>query len=112
MLRTSTFCAPARATVALVLCCCALSACVKKSDFEALQAKCQTEREELAAKLSAAEQKGVSLEEALAKEQARAKELEAEIERLKGELGESQARVLEQQHQLTDMVKNSANMKA
>jgi chemotaxis protein MotB len=118
MLQTSAVCVRARAsttfrsTLALLLCCCAASACVKKSDYEALQAKCQKEREELAAQLGAAEQKGVSLEEALAKEQARAKELEAEIERLKGELGESQTRVLEQQNQLTEMVKNSANMKA
>jgi chemotaxis protein MotB len=98
--------------VVLLACCLAASACVKKSDYEALQAKCKSEQEELAQKLGAAEQKGVSLEQALAKEQARAKELEGEVERLKGELADSQARVLEQQNQLTEMVKSSSNMKA
>lgn len=103
--------APRLGAVALLLCC-AASACVKKSDYDALQAKCTNEREELAQKLAAAEQRGISLEEALAKEQARAKELEAEVERLKGELEQNQARVLEQQNQLTEMVKNSSSMKA
>jgi chemotaxis protein MotB len=88
------------------------SGCVKKSDFEALQAKSAAEREEHAAKLAAVEQKGVMLEDALAKEQARAAALEAEVERLKAELAESQARLVEQQNQLTEMVKSSANLKA
>jgi chemotaxis protein MotB len=115
MLRSWTFGSRAgrrAATVALLLSCAAGSGCVKKSDYEALQAKSQSEREELAAKLAAAEQKGLSLEQALAKEQERSKELEAEIARLKAELEDNQARLVELQHQLTDMVKSSANLKA
>ena len=97
--------------VLLLLCGTAGSGCVKRSDYEALQAKSALEREELAAKLGAAEQRGLSLDEALAKEQAHSKELEAEIARLKAELEQSKARLVEQQNQLTEMVKSSANLK-
>jgi chemotaxis protein MotB len=107
MLRSSKLCAGV-----VLLSCIAASGCVKKSDYEALQAKSAKEREELAAQLGTSEQKAQSLADALAKEQARAQELEAEIARLKGELEESKARFVEQQQQLTEMVKNSANMKA
>ena len=109
MLRTTTF--PRALLVALALLWGA-SGCVKKSDYEALQAKSAKERDELAAKLGASEQKAATLEEALAKEQARAKELEEEIARLKAQLEESQAQVVDQQRQLTEMVKNSTSMKA
>jgi chemotaxis protein MotB len=118
MLRLSTFRARAArrastlGSIALLSCCIAASACVKKSDYDALQAKCRQEQDDLAKALGAANQKGVSLEDALAKEQARAKELEAEVERLKAELADTQARVVEQQNQLTEMVKSSSNMKA
>jgi chemotaxis protein MotB len=88
------------------------SACVKKSDYEALEARSKRDHDELSAQLATEKERGVSLEAALAQEQANSKALGEQIEQLKGELAETQARFVAQQQQLTEMVKNSTNLKA
>jgi len=90
----------------------AASGCVKKTDYEALEQRARSDRESLEQTLAAEQEKGVSLQQTLAQEQARLKEKDEEIARLKEELAATQARYVEQQNQLTEMVKNSANMKA
>lgn len=98
-----------------VLCALLLAAstgCVKISDYEALQSRAKGDREALEQKLASEQEKGVSLQQALAAEQAKVKAHEEEIARLKDELAAAQARYVEQQNQLTDMVKSSANLKA
>jgi chemotaxis protein MotB len=86
--------------------------CVKKSDYEALEARSKRDHDELSAQLAAEKERGVSLEAALAQEQANSKALSEQIEQLKGELATCQERYVAQQQQLTEMVKNSASMKA
>lgn len=90
----------------------AATGCVKISDYEALEARAKGDRETLEQRLAAEQEKGVSLEKALAAEQAKLKERDDEITRLKQELADAQARYVEQQNQLTEMVKSSANLKA
>jgi chemotaxis protein MotB len=86
--------------------------CVKKSDYEALEARSKADHDALSAELATEKERGVSLAAALAEEQARSKALGEEIETLKGELATAQERFLAQQQQLTEMVKNSTNLKA
>lgn len=98
-----------------VLCALLLAAsagCVKISDYEALQSRAKGDREALEQKLASEQEKGVSLQQALAAEQAKVKAHEEEIATLKDELAAALARHVEQQNELTDMVKNSANLKA
>lgn len=102
------------ATKRLVLCLALVAAtgCVKKSEYEALEARAKQDHDTLSSQLAAEKERGVSLEAALAQEQAKSKALGEEIERLKGELAAAQERFLAQQQQLTEMVKNSTNLKA
>jgi chemotaxis protein MotB len=86
--------------------------CVKKSDYEALEARSKADHDQLSAQLSAEKERGVSLAAALAQEQANSKALTEQIEQLKAELAAAQERFVAQQQQLTEMVKNSTNLKA
>lgn len=89
-----------------------VTGCVKKSDYEALEARAKREQQACADERTAKDQRIVSLEEALAQEQAKVKAQGEEIERLNAELASAQERYVAQQQQLTEMVKSSANLKA
>lgn len=99
-----------------VLLACALAApatgCVKKSEYEALEARSKADHDTLSAQLAQEKERGASLEAALAQEQANSKALGEQIEQLKTELAAAQERYVAQQQQLTEMVKNSTSMKA
>jgi chemotaxis protein MotB len=98
--------------LALGLTSAAATGCVKKSDYEALEARSKQDHDALSAQLAAEKERGVSLAAALAEEQAKAKALAEQIEQLQAELAAAQERFVAQQQQLTEMVKNSTSMKA
>ena len=89
-----------------------LAGCVKRTDYDALQVKSAHERGVLEAQLEQQKNENLSLAEALKQEQEKLAQANAEIERLNGELAAAQKQIEEQQNQLADMVKNSANLKA
>lgn len=86
--------------------------CVKKSDYEALQGHRKQDHATAMQHLETRDQRIVSLEQALAEAQAKLKAQSEEIEQLKADLQSAQDRYVAQQAQLTDMVKNSAGLKA
>ena len=90
----------------------ALSGCVKKSDYQALEARSKREHDELSAQLAAEKERGTTLEAALLQEQAKSKALGERVSELEAELSAEKARFVAQQQQLTEMVKSSTSMKA
>jgi len=90
----------------------ALGGCVKKSDYEALQADSKAKQEKLEGERRAEQTRVQSLEEALKNEQQKSATQAEEIARLTEELEASRAKVLEQQNQLTAMVRDSSQLKA
>src|SRR6187401_804809 len=95
--------------VALLMC---APACVKKTDYEALQKRANDDQAQAAAALEAEQGKGHSLEQALAAEQGKSKAQAEEIARLQEQLEAAHKKQLEQQDQLTQMVKDSSTLKA
>jgi chemotaxis protein MotB len=89
-----------------------VAGCVKKSDYEALQRRAKDDKANSEQQLAQERARGVSLERALAEERAKNQQLTDEITRLQEELAAAQARIVAQQEQLTDMVKNSTSLKA
>jgi chemotaxis protein MotB len=96
---------------ALALSVCA-SACVKKADYEALSAEAQSDRDAAAAALKAEQDRARSVEQALVEEQGKSKAQADEIARLQQQLDAAHQKQLEQQDQLTQMVKDSSSLKA
>ncbi|MFT3927654.1 MAG: OmpA family protein [Myxococcales bacterium] len=88
------------------------AACVKRSDYDALKVKTAHDVGALEAQLTEQKSKTQSVEQALAEEQAKLKQANEEIERLKGELAAAQATIAEQQNQLAEMLKNSSSLKS
>jgi chemotaxis protein MotB len=101
-----------RHSARILLCALALTGCVKKSDYEALQAKSKAAEASLNAQLADTKQKVATLEQALADEQAKSRAKDDEIAQLKSELEAARARQLELQAQLTDMVKDRSKLAA
>jgi chemotaxis protein MotB len=85
---------------------------VKKSDYEALQGHRKQDHETAVGKLQTRDAHIVSLAQALAEAEAKVKSQAGEIEQLKAELAAANDRYVAQQQQLTEMVKNSAGLKA
>jgi len=88
------------------------SACVKKSEFEALQAKSAAREQALDSELASERQRAVGLDEALRSEQAKASAQADEIARLNTELEAAKKTQLEQQRQITEMVHDSSKLKS
>lgn len=86
--------------------------CVKKSEYEALQAKTAAEQEELAGTLARERERGSSLEEQLKREQTKVAKLEEELGRLTKELAAARERQVELQDQLTEKIHDSSKLKA
>jgi chemotaxis protein MotB len=101
-----------KVSVVLGLSALSLVGCVKKSDYEALQGHRKQDHGTAMEKLKTRDDHIVSLSEALVAEQAKVKQQAAEIEQLKAELQAVNDRYVAQQQQLTEMVKNSAGLKA
>jgi chemotaxis protein MotB len=101
-----------RHSARILLCALALTGCVKKSDYEALQAKSKAAEASLSAQLADTKQKVATLEQALADEQAKSRAKDDEIAQLKSDLEAARARQLELQAQLTDMVKDRSKLAA
>lgn len=101
-----------RTTLTLVLFAATLIGCVKKSDYDALAQKAQQTEQGLHGELDKEKQRGVSLEQALAAAEARAKAKDEEIAGLKAEIESARARQLDLQAQLTDMIKDRSTLKA
>jgi chemotaxis protein MotB len=88
------------------------SACVKKSEYEALQAKSAAREQALSSELTTERQHAASLDEALRSEQAKASAQADEIARLNNELEAAKKAQLEQQRQITEMVHDSSKLKS
>ena len=88
------------------------SACVKKSEYEALQAKSAAREQALNSELTTERQHAASLDEALKSEQAKASAQAEEIARLNSELEAAKKTQLEQQRQITEMVHDSSKLKS
>lgn len=99
----------AAACVAIALC---GVGCVKKSDYEALEARAKKDHEAFQAELSAGQEREKTLEQALAEAQAKIAAQDEAIAQLKSDLADAEARFVEQQQRLTEMVKNSTSLKA
>ncbi|HVZ30796.1 MAG TPA: OmpA family protein [Polyangiaceae bacterium] len=87
-------------------------ACVKKSDFEALERKCAAEQQALQTSLEEERQRGTALAEELKREQDKSRSQADEIARLTSDLDSAQKRQVELQNQVTDMVHDSSKLKA
>lgn len=79
--------------------------CVKKSDYQALQAKSAEQQKALEGQLAAERERASSLEQALRAEQAKSGAQAEEIARLKAEIEAAQK-------QITEMVHNSSKLKS
>jgi len=80
-------------------------ACVKKSEYEALQAKSAEQQKALEGQLASERERATGLEQALHEEQAKASAQADEIARLKSDLEEAQKRI-------TAMVHDSSKLKS
>lgn len=80
------------------------TACVKKSEYEALQAQSAAKQQELEQSLNGERERAASLDEALKREQAKSAEQAAEIERLSRELEAAQKKI-------SEMVSDSSKLK-
>lgn len=95
--------------LALLLFC---PACVKKSDYEALQAKSSAREQALESELTAERQRVASLDEALRGEQTKASAQADEIAKLNTELEAAKKTQVEQQRQITEMIRDSSKLKS
>ena len=89
-----------------------LGGCVKRSDYDALKLQSAHDVGSLEAQLAEQKKQTLTVEQALAAEQEKLKQANAEIERLKGELAAAQAKISEQENQMAEMVKNSSSLKS
>jgi chemotaxis protein MotB len=95
--------------------CIALSGCVKKSEYETLKHRF----EDASSDLETASKKAKSLEEALAEEEAKVKELQSQLDETSGRLAATEATLAEErergdklQNELTEVVSDRARLKS
>jgi chemotaxis protein MotB len=91
---------------------CLLTGCVKRTDYDALKVQSAHDLGALEAQLAEQKKQTQTVEQALAEEQEKLKQANAEIERLNGELAAAKAQIEEQQNQLAEMLKNSSSLKS
>jgi chemotaxis protein MotB len=89
-----------------------LTGCVKRTDYDALKVQSAHDIGALEAQLAEQKKQTQTVEQALAEEQEKLKQANAEIERLNGELAAAKGQIEEQQNQLAEMLKNSSSLKS
>lgn len=90
----------------------ALGGCVKKSTYESLVAQTKANEKRMNDEARAAKEHAQLLEGALTGDQKKVASQAVEIARLTEELERAQANILDQQNQLTAMVRDSSSLKA
>lgn len=99
------------AVCSLLVSCSLLGGCVKRTDYDALKVQSAHDIGSLEAQLTEQKKQTLTVEQALAAEQEKLKQANAEIERLNGELAAAQAKIAEQETQMAEMLKNSSSLK-
>lgn len=89
-----------------------LPACVKKSAYQALRQQSSARQKSLEGDLTAERRHAASLDEALRAEQAKVASLEEDVAHLNERLEASRKTQVEQQRQITEMVRDSSKLKA